>query len=318
MTVSHEAPPCPACAARENTLTEAHAGYDLRTCEQCGLCFADPMRPGDSAYYAQHIVYHATDPGTLRNHYISARRSANRRLLGMVPPGGRTLDVGCGFGAFVAFATELGFDAYGLDFNSDQIFAGRETFGLGDRLIVGRVEDSANCLQRAAPFDLVTLFEVIEHVAEPAGLIEEVRGLLCPGGVLALSCPNEARWQPTGRIFVDYPPHHLTRWRPGTLRALLERRGFAHIETRIESSFRDLIWVTYSNRSAQSKMARAKLGLLPTASARPTGGGRLQAGRRKLLFALDRLLRIMCLPADLGLRALGVGTLSMRMMVRKV
>ena len=272
------------------------------------------MRGGDSHYYREHIVYRPTDAETIAQHCRSAGKASNRRLLAMVRNDGlekRSLDIGSGFGAFVHFALSQGIDAYGIDFNDEQVHAGQTILGLGDRLFCGDVKELRGKIGSEEQFDLLTLFEVIEHVENPLDLIRNAADLLKTGGLLVLSCPNESRWQPTGRIFVDYPPHHLTRWRPDTLRNFLESQGFKHERTEIETSLRDLFWVVYVNRSARRKMDARK--------DHPGGQDVLESSYvRKAKMTVFDLMKIFCYPFDLILKFSGIGTMGMRIIVKKI
>jgi SAM-dependent methyltransferase len=76
----------------------------------------------------------------------------------------------------------------------------------------------------AGRYDAVTLFEVVEHLEDPVGYLATTSALLGPGGLIVLSVPNRDRWPM--REFTDYPPHHMTRWSPRAVIALLHRVGF--------------------------------------------------------------------------------------------
>ena len=300
---------CPACFSEEDGAIANHGPFVLIRCRQCGLVFSSPMRGGSTDFYQHHVVYRDADGAMVALHTRSAMRPANRRLLARVPRGGRVLDIGCGVGAFVSVAVAAGLDAHGIDFNEAQIAAGRRHLSLGDRLRVGEVSDLEAHFGKES-FDLVTLFEVIEHVEAPAELLTQVRRLLRPAGLIALSCPNEARWMPTGRVFVDYPPHHLTRWRPDTLRSFLARHDFDHVATEIESSARDLLWVAYVNWSAKRKASRSENSESPAPRERPSNIQRVK-------LAMFETARWASWPFDLLLRGAGVGTMGMRMIARK-
>lgn len=279
-------------------------------CAGCGLHFCEPMRGGEEEFYKEHFVYRKLGSSTIKQHFDAAANRANRRLLQMVGKTGRILDVGCGFGAFVKYSLDKGYDAYGVDFNNNRIKAGRRLFDLGERLIPGNIRDLQNFEHSRNSFDLVTLFEVIEHVEDPAGLVKDSREMLRDGGLLAISCPNEARWQPTGRIFADYPPHHLTRWRPDTLRWFVEKFGFKHIKTELDCSFSNLIWVAYVNRSAKRKQSCSHQDNQGEITANSTNVRRF----KKTAFSLIKLFSA---PFDLILKAIGVGTMGMRVIFRK-
>ena len=213
----------------------------------------------------------------------------------------KLLDIGCGSGAFVACARDRGRDAYGIDFNDREISLGEAAFDLEGHLMAG---DLLAMPLEWSEFDLITMFEVIEHLPNPKEVIDEVRRRLKRGGYLVLSCPNEKRWQPAGRIFVDYPPHHLTRWTPACLRRFLENNSFQHVTTEIDLSLRDILWTTYVNRRARRKAA------VPQSTSETTNSSNWK-------WSLDRALRFVCLPFDAVLEVLHIGTMGMRMVVRK-
>jgi SAM-dependent methyltransferase len=302
---------CPACNSFDHRLVENHQEYRVLSCSRCRLSFADPMKGGDPNYYKMHLVYEDTDSITVREHFQAAEKPANRRLLAMVTKCGRIMDIGCGFGGFVRLALNEGFDAYGMDFNEAQVTAGKTALCLKDRLFTGDINSFAARDDMIGTFDLVTLFEVIEHVENIKELVHNVRRLLKKGGLCALTCPNETRWQPTGRIFVDYPPHHLTRWRPDTLRGFLEANGFEHVWTDVESRISDPVWVAYVNWSAGRRQSRRN-GVGNHTEKRRRGWER---ETRKFFFDFFKKV---CIPFDLILKAAGVGTMGMRMIVRTI
>ena len=211
---------CPVC---ETTVpapaTAHHAGYDLFDCPACGVGFAWPMRAAEAAWYA-------TSPLYLQAKLLHLPLGwHHRRLLAWAGAGAgrQLLDVGCGTGGFLAAARDQGFVARGIDFDVDSVVRARERYGLQDVEALSLTEHTAR--YPGLRFDVVTLFEVIEHVEDPVGFLREVRGVLRPGGHVALSTPNRERCLDPLRDG-DLPPNHLTRWRPAALATLLSRSGF--------------------------------------------------------------------------------------------
>lgn len=301
---------CPACGG-ENLVDRERVGrYQLKSCGICTVVFSDPMHAGDEAFYEGHLVYSNVSEDVAKAQLAGARSRANMDLLRKLSPGARVLDIGCGFGAFVAVAREVGCDSYGVDFNSAQVNAGRKAFGLDGRLLVGRVEDLPS-LNLDAGYDRVTLFEVIEHVEAPRRLVELAIRLLKPGGILALSCPNESRWQPAGRIFVDYPPHHLTRWTPVSLVSMLKALGLGDVSIRIDSSLRDVIWTAVVNRAAARRSGGRQSGIpIVQESEKSTGA-------RSWKHTLFDVAGIALAPVDQLLKIFRIGTMGMRVQARK-
>jgi SAM-dependent methyltransferase len=192
----------------------AIADYEMRECGKCGLVFADPMQPGDAAYYewvTSFPEYHAE----ARWEWRAMRRVLETR------GHARILDIGCGDGKFLASVTDLpGLEALGIDLSAPSVERAREK-GINARCAT--LEDLAKDDMR---FDVITMTHVLEHVADPLGVIENAKGLLDKGGEVVISVP----YSPTSREYVkpdimNLPPHHLTRWNMKALEALAARSG---------------------------------------------------------------------------------------------
>jgi len=293
---------CPACAQSSNKVVEVHGAIQLMRCAACDLVFADPMTPVAPEYYQGHVVY-------ARKTIVDAREESahlDRRRLALMEAltsrGTKTLDIGCGSGAFVAHARAIGRRAYGIDFNTREIELAKTAFNLDGCLMTS---DVLSMPDDWSEFDLITMFEVIEHLPNPQQVIQDVCRRLKKGGYLILSCPNEKRWMPAGRVFVDYPPHHLTRWSPKSLRRFLEKNSLEHVRTEVDASVRDIIWTAYVNRRARS------------ISAAPPSSQQ-EKKPAKVKWFLDRVLRALCVPFDAILRLFNIGTMGMRLVARKV
>lgn len=207
---------CPLCQADTGFRFIERAGeYVLFHCPCCDLVFSNPMKGLPSDWYDRmYVVRHIAIDDRIRWYYSWAVKNLPRK--------GKLLDVGCGEGTFVAYADKHGFEASGLDFSAAAIEAGTRRFGLTS-LVAATVEDYRRTHSENA-FDVITLFEILEHTESPVRFLEEIQTLLRPGGLLIVSVPNRARWPILD--FVDYPPHHLTRWSSPSLRTILETSGF--------------------------------------------------------------------------------------------
>lgn len=102
--------------------------------------------------------------------------------------GRRVLDVGCGAGLLCEPLARLGGIVTGLDATPENIAVARdhaERSGLAVDYVAGGIETLD-----AAPFDLVTCMEVVEHVEDPAAFIAHLARMVAKGGLLILSTPN--------------------------------------------------------------------------------------------------------------------------------
>lgn len=191
--------------------------YRLYECSSCLVQFWDPLKNPGAEWYENDIRYHGGD-----DHPLPANENHKTTLAYLAPRIGRLLDVGCGKGGFLKYAQEKGWDVYGLDFDA-------KVAGLADALVgCGRVA-VADIVSYAAKtdkrFDLITFFDVLEHIDNHDEFMAAVRSLLAPGGFIAMSMPCRGL-----RRFLnphDLPPRHLTRWSPEALKRFLERQGFS-------------------------------------------------------------------------------------------
>lgn len=122
---------------------------------------------------------------------------AHLRRAGL-PAGGRVLDVGCARGDFLWAAATAGFDVEGVDINSGLAAAARAR---GFEVHTGDLRT----LHLEATYDLVTLWDVIEHVDDPVALLAACRDVLVPGGLVLFHTGN-ARFQiPKARLLGALP-----------------------------------------------------------------------------------------------------------------
>jgi 2-polyprenyl-3-methyl-5-hydroxy-6-metoxy-1,4-benzoquinol methylase len=173
-------------------------------------------------------------PEGTRPPYMQARLDF---LLERVPAGARVLDVGCGEGWFTAALAGAGREAVGIDVAQEPLRRAHEReSGLDLRCVPVEGEWP---LQDVS-FDAVWAGEVIEHVADTAGWLSEVRRVLRSGGALVLSTPaheplTRLALGLSGRAFAshfDPRSDHLRFYTRRTVVALLEDFGFERIETR--------------------------------------------------------------------------------------
>lgn len=209
----------PTARRMKETHTDSGVVYQLYRCEVCSAEFWTPFKnPGASWYeHDERYADRNQDPILTPNKKHTGIISYLEKRHGTV------LDVGCGVGNFLAFAKAKGFETVGIDFDADAIRAAKETFGL-DALTV---EDLRSFRERTDPhtFDVITFFDVFEHLDNHQEFLDDVKVLLKKDGVIALSVPYRNAWR--WLVPADLPPRHLTRWDEKALRCILERNGFS-------------------------------------------------------------------------------------------
>jgi 2-polyprenyl-3-methyl-5-hydroxy-6-metoxy-1,4-benzoquinol methylase len=158
-------------------------------------------------------------------------------LLSHVGAGERVLDVGCGEGRFAAELARAGVEVVGIDIATEPLRRARERH---PELDLRQMPAERAWPLKDASFDAVWAGEVIEHVADTAGWLSELRRVLRSGGLLLLSTPDHGRlrmlgWALAPRAFTahfDPRSDHLRFYTLGTLSELLEDFGFQDVAVR--------------------------------------------------------------------------------------
>ena len=226
-----ESTACPLCSAdAEKKFLHDWKTYKWWDCPACGVAFVTPFKNPGAEFYADyadlypHEAQEETDPmdPEFDDCLDSLGEGAGRKLL----------DIGCGGGGFLSRAKKAGFAVSGIDFNEVRLKLVREKLGV-DTLYHGSLPDFA-AAHPDERYDVITLFQVIEHLDHPAEWLSAARKLLKPGGRFFIGTPNRDRtfnpFQGPGMEEVDNPPNHLTRWRASSLQRFVEGCGFRVIE----------------------------------------------------------------------------------------
>jgi 2-polyprenyl-3-methyl-5-hydroxy-6-metoxy-1,4-benzoquinol methylase len=134
----------------------------------------------------------------------------------------RVLDFGCGYGGFLSMCSAYGFAAYGVDRS-----AAKRTNGVAHH-VYAELEDIAHL----PPFHALTLFEVLEHLDDPHGLMLLLRERLVKGGILVLETPdcsgiNDIHTKE--EYYKIHPLEHINAFTPDTLKQFAMRLGFEPI-----------------------------------------------------------------------------------------
>jgi 2-polyprenyl-3-methyl-5-hydroxy-6-metoxy-1,4-benzoquinol methylase len=149
--------------------------------------------------------------------------NAKQRLkkIGQLFPGkGKILDVGCAAGFFLKVASDLGWKAAGIEISPEAVEFAQTSLDLN--VICGRFETTDF---KENSFQVITAWDVIEHVLDPVVFVEKAKKLLVPGGLLVLGTPNIGSLAALirGKHWpILKPPEHLFYFNPATLTKLLK------------------------------------------------------------------------------------------------
>ena len=221
--------PCPVCGhARTREWLRApdrfhgrQEPYTLLRCQACSLVWlSHPPKPDE-------MHRHYTDA---YDRLISAagegspeRWRDRNAALAPFKQSGSILDLGCSSGAFLQSLRGKDWDLYGIEMSEES--ARRAVAATGAKVFVGHI------LEAQFPpesFDVITCFDVLEHLYEPQRVMARIAEWLKPGGVFYVLVPNADSAE--GRVFRSYwhgleLPRHLFHYSPASLKLLAESVG---------------------------------------------------------------------------------------------
>jgi len=220
---------CNVCGHCSPSLLYRKEGFAVVRCPACSLVFVgDPLEDIDFSGLYDASYYRSADARLYADYFgeETGRRAAarrNLRLLRLFARRGRILDVGCAAGFFLAEAKQY-FEPFGVEFSPVSSAFARERFGLDVR--TGTLAESGFS---DGFFNVVTLWDVIEHVPDPAALLGEVFRVLRPGG-LAVLTTGDIESPFARRAGSEWPlmtpPWHLYFFNRKTILGISEATGF--------------------------------------------------------------------------------------------
>jgi 2-polyprenyl-3-methyl-5-hydroxy-6-metoxy-1,4-benzoquinol methylase len=218
--------PCKLCSSdhvRVLYLSYNH-GFPVGRCSTCGFVFV--LKEFSEAtlkeMYSDEAGFQAFIDASDDSQLPARNQRALRDLLDHLPrmPAGgepRLLDVGAGSGSFLDQARANGFDVYGNELSDAGIAAARQKYGI--ELTPQLLEDDP----RADFFDVITMWGLLEHVADPRVILESAFRLLRAGGVLFVYTPAWCLYDDIGLMVARLTGNRRTR--------LLDRRiSQAHLQ----------------------------------------------------------------------------------------
>ena len=223
---------CTACRNSESIVVLCKDSLSLHRCLKCGTVFlggySDEFVPELYSYYDKYEGLKRED---VFDPIAGARCEDLLRWFSGFGAGREVLDVGCGLGQFIEVANRCGWKAEGLELSRGAVdFARRQGLAVRDLdFLSGEIEPNS--------FDLVTLFEVIEHVPSPAKFLKRAGEVVRPGGLVYLTTPNFASLDRliSGKHFKIIHSEHLTYFTPRSLLHLVRNTGcfdILHFRTR--------------------------------------------------------------------------------------
>jgi SAM-dependent methyltransferase len=195
-------------------------------CHSCGVSQTLPLP--DYAELSQYYppFYYQTESVSDKYYQNHIERFQVQKLRKIQAYGktGKLLDIGCGVGHFIRAALNQGIEAEGVELSETAATVGRERWNL--RIVTG---DFLSNQFMSESFDIITLWQVFEHLRQPCEVLSKIHSLIKSDGVLIIAVPNFASLQAglfRNRWYHLDVPRHLFHYSPESLVNILERCNF--------------------------------------------------------------------------------------------
>ncbi|MEI6478407.1 MAG: class I SAM-dependent methyltransferase [bacterium] len=227
--------PKPQVAQHSGPTLDTVEGYDIIECASCGFKHVNPIPTDEQldkfyadAFYASEKTDYFKDAETDLDWWTETYKDYYK-IFEQNTKGKRLLDIGSGPGYFLKVGQDLGWDVLGVE-PSDQAYEYSTSLGVKVKHEFFTAENSKD----DGLFDVVCLNLVLEHLPRPAQFLEEVKGVLKPGGLLFILSPND--YNPLQKIVREtitknpwwvVPTHHLNYFDFASVQGLLKSLGFS-------------------------------------------------------------------------------------------
>jgi len=216
------------------------AGYlDIVRCRECGLVMTNPR--DDAQTIAS--VYSRLEDRVYQGEVENRQRTAHDHLRWIqrhVQPPGKLLDVGCATGIFLEAAHNAGWQTTGIE---PSIWAAEQAQlrVRSSQIVLGGLEDVD---LQTSQYQVVTAWDVLEHVQSPTAALYRLRNWLAPDGMCFLNLPNASSLvaRLSGAHWILLLREHLWYFSPDTIQKYLEKTGFELVHTQPNT-----VWFSLEN-----------------------------------------------------------------------
>lgn len=225
-------------------------------CNNCGLIFISPQPSRealqnyyDQNYYNPWQLDKEEAESTMRNKARTFKNWLNE--IEKYFSVGKILDIGCATGFFLEVAQNHGWQPYGVEISEYSSNTARTKFG--SRIITGILNDN---LFSPDMFDVVTMFDVVEHSFSPVNLLQQAYRVLKPGGGLIISTPGSESFscRLMGRKWFQFKPEHLYCFNHSVIKVLLQKTGFKLVNIKVADKTLDFRYINDYVKAYHSKV----------------------------------------------------------------
>ncbi len=203
-------------------------------CDNCSFIFLWPQptpKEIEDIYKKSYYKSWGVFTGMEKTETIILKKEISNRFLNKImlrKNSGKILDIGSAFGYFMDKAVERGFDAYGVELSNFSSAIAKKRFG--SKVFNGKLE---NARFPDGYFDIITMFDLIEHIPEPVEFMKEVKRIIKPGGFIAITTPDTS--SPSFKLlgygqWFHWKFEHLSYFNKKSIKELSKQTGFSLVE----------------------------------------------------------------------------------------
>lgn len=212
---------CNICNSNELELVWVKDGYHYNSCKNCKLKFISPRLIEVEIAKIYQVGFesknvHKPVPIDFSSYSLFFKNAEKYRA------NNRLLDVGCFRGDLLYGAKQKKWDVFGVEISKEAAIEGNSLYNI--EIEVGSIFDAGF---EDNYFDVVSLFDVIEHLTDPSSYIEEINRILRPGGLLYLDTPNfnSINRLILGKKWSVFFPWHLFYFSVDTLKLIMNKNN---------------------------------------------------------------------------------------------
>lgn len=229
----------------------------LVECKQCGLRYVNPR-------IKSTLIVKGYSEGS-DEIFVSQASSRERtffkslEFIEKFAEKGKILDIGTAGGSFLAAAQKRGWEVYGCEPNKWLANWGKKHYNIP--IQTGTIFDQK---YKKDFFDVVTLWDVIEHTPDPSKVLNKCNQILKNGGILVVNYPDIGSWiaKAMGRKWLFLTSVHLYYFTQRTMRRMLEKNGFEAIVIKPHFQKLELGYLAFRAGNYSKFISKASSGLI--------------------------------------------------------
>ena len=233
----------PVCLREDNTL--------VVRCQECYLESVNPLPTIEAMQgnYQKEMIGNEANSGFHSNYILERQKRIksfsklyNSRLSlieSLYPGKGDLLDIGCGPGFFLNSAKERGWNCHGLEILPEYIKYAKENFAL-ENIRFESLDEPLTYDENT--FDVITLWDLIEHLRNPFKNLKQINRIMKPGGLLVIWTPNVKNAILRKENWIGYKNlQHLYFFSGDNLKIMLGKAGFKIVSLKTNKAKKGLL-----------------------------------------------------------------------------